>query len=167
MKVCRKCSRFVPYHECTTERSWVDRLRILCLECNRSRNSRWIAKNKERKRQLSRKWTRANPEKDVRSKRDSWLRCTYDLTEKEWETMLAEQEGDCIICGSYMDKPFVDHCHSIGKVRGLLCSGCNTIVGFYEKIKNGSGLEQIVAGYLAGVTPLRPRFCITTMGEPK
>jgi hypothetical protein len=48
--------------------------------------------------------------------------------------MLDAQNGECAICGtptpaSHTDKFSVDHCHTTGKVRGLLCNRCNTSIG--------------------------------------
>lgn len=51
-----------------------------------------------------------------------------------YNIMLEEQNGCCAICGISilkLKKNFsVDHCHSSLKVRGLLCSKCNTVLGF-------------------------------------
>lgn len=57
----------------------------------------------------------------------------YGLTEADFDVLLASQGGLCAMeCG----KPaiHVDHCHETGKVRGLLCRGCNVGLGFYEKL---------------------------------
>jgi hypothetical protein len=48
--------------------------------------------------------------------------------------MLAEQGGKCLLC----DKPadVVDHCHTTGAVRGLLCGSCNRGLGdFGENVQ--------------------------------
>lgn len=77
-----------------------------------------------------------------RIKRDSHLRQKYGMSQKDYEKRLESQSGGCEICGSSVvdnspdaeSRPFnVDHCHSSGKVRGLLCTGCNTMIGFFEK----------------------------------
>lgn len=46
--------------------------------------------------------------------------------------MLADQQGNCLICGETMVKPYVDHDHSTGKVRGLLCRACNLGLGLFR-----------------------------------
>lgn len=72
------------------------------------------------------------------SKRDSYLRRTYDITEATYQAMLRTHDGKCWICDR---KPLpgknlnVDHEHltkpqrkkgmKFGKVRGLLCYFCN------------------------------------------
>lgn len=60
--------------------------------------------------------------------------------------MFAEQKGLCKICNkTWHRKLWVDHDHVTGKVRGLVCSSCNVVVGYYEK---DSTLYLKVAEYL-------------------
>jgi len=40
------------------------------------------------------------------------------------------QKGRCLICTKIPTKQLVvDHCHTTGKVRGLLCDKCNFLLG--------------------------------------
>jgi hypothetical protein len=48
---------------------------------------------------------------------------------EQFNTMLAEQEGKCAICGSSDRKLVVDHHHATGQVRRLLCHLCNAMIG--------------------------------------
>jgi len=64
----------------------------------------------------------------------------YNLTYKEYCTMLDTQQGTCAICKSpdaqnsrTYGKLFVDHCHATNKVRGLLCSKCNCALGYFDE----------------------------------
>ncbi len=72
-------------------------------------------------------------------RRNSFLKTKYGITLADYERMLSEQGGKCLICG--IDRPrgnkswHVDHCHKSGKVRGLLCNYCNPRLGFYEDYK--------------------------------
>ncbi len=72
-------------------------------------------------------------------RRNSQLKAVYGITLDDYNKMLIEQEGKCLICG--IDNPrgtkawHVDHCHVSGKVRGLLCNYCNPRLGFYETYK--------------------------------
>lgn len=79
--------------------------------------------------------TKANKDRS----RDSYYRKTYNITEEQYNEILAHQGGVCFICGPITGRNgsskrlAVDHDHSCcpgktscGKcVRGLLCSDCN------------------------------------------
>ncbi len=58
------------------------------------------------------------------------LKQKYGITLADYNRILLAQGGICKICGSNdpgRDPMFqVDHDHKTGKVRGLLCSKCNT-----------------------------------------
>lgn len=56
----------------------------------------------------------------------------YGITPEKFLEMLAEQDGKCKICGiepTTQRGLHVDHCHTTGVVRGLLCHGCNVALG--------------------------------------
>jgi len=62
----------------------------------------------------------------------------YGLTEETYMKLLADQNGGCAICGKTegnkrRKRLAVDHDHESGIVRGLLCTTCNTRLGFLEK----------------------------------
>jgi hypothetical protein len=51
--------------------------------------------------------------------------------------MLIKQNNKCGICQKdetevHRKRLFVDHCHTTGNVRGLLCHNCNTAIGFLK-----------------------------------
>jgi len=58
----------------------------------------------------------------------------YGLTPDQYSQMLEQQGGGCAICGVTPNgkRLAVDHCHTTGKVRGLLCSPCNTGLGVFK-----------------------------------
>lgn len=64
--------------------------------------------------------------------RDQWLRADYGITLADYEAMWAWQGGRCAIClrdpGVKMPLA-VDHDHRTDRVRGLLCSPCNSVLG--------------------------------------
>ncbi|MDX3353877.1 endonuclease domain-containing protein [Streptomyces sp. ME01-24h] len=39
------------------------------------------------------------------------------------------QAGACAMCSASLQRLLVDHCHKTGRVRGLLCTSCNTAEG--------------------------------------
>lgn len=68
------------------------------------------------------------------------LKKAYGITLKDYNELLTKQNGKCSICGVdnngyYRKKPrafAVDHCHTTKKIRGLLCSDCNTGIGLLK-----------------------------------
>lgn len=57
----------------------------------------------------------------------------YGINLEFYKYLLDKQGGVCAICGKserYKNKNLhVDHCHETNRVRGLLCSDCNTGLG--------------------------------------
>jgi hypothetical protein len=52
----------------------------------------------------------------------------YHLTLEQIDNMLIAQNHKCAICGKLLTetKRCIDHSHTTGKVRGILCVRCNT-----------------------------------------
>lgn len=61
------------------------------------------------------------------------LKKVFGLSVEEFDSMLQNQNGTCAIC--HTPEPtgvgnwHVDHCHTTGRIRGLLCSKCNHVLG--------------------------------------
>lgn len=68
-------------------------------------------------------------------KRDRQLHRRYGITLAQYEELLSQQAGTCAIC-SRPAKPHralaVDHSHTSGSVRGLLCDPCNAALGAFQ-----------------------------------
>ena len=58
------------------------------------------------------------------------LKAKYNLTLRDFDTMLAAQQSKCAICGASDRRLVVDHHHATGRVRRLLCDLCNTMIGY-------------------------------------
>ncbi len=55
----------------------------------------------------------------------------YGITNEEYRVLLLVQGGNCAICGNSPNGRglVIDHCHTTGQVRGLLCTTCNAGIG--------------------------------------
>lgn len=124
-KICPKCkiekeltefhkkSKNKTYHTCKDCRRIYDQWRYQNIE-TRARIKGWI---KNRKLQLN-----------------------YNITFKEYNTLLKKQQGLCAICHQKETKILqgkltllaVDHDHITGKIRGLLCNQCNIGLGCFK-----------------------------------
>lgn len=62
------------------------------------------------------------------------LKREYGISSDEYDTLLLKQNGQCCICGtaSGTQTLHVDHCHTTGTIRGLLCNSCNTGLGHFR-----------------------------------
>lgn len=79
-----------------------------------------------------------NPENKI-TKRTSTLKRKYGLDYKVYQELLVQQDFSCLICtkklvefGEKAVTPHVDHCHTTGIVRGILCCYCNSLLGRFK-----------------------------------
>ena len=79
----------------------------------------------------------ANANRNVNHYKAYYRKIKYNLTDDEYNKKLKEQNYCCAICGIYKDvykKDFsVDHNHLTGQIRGLLCTHCNSGIGFFKE----------------------------------
>lgn len=87
------------------------------------------------------------------------LKRWYGLTPEEVEDLLREQEHRCVICGRHEDDVrwgkdedrglVVDHCHTAGNVRGMLCANCNRGLGAFgddpERLRRAARYLELAA----------------------
>ncbi len=85
-----------------------------CREC-------WSSQKKE--------YAKRNPPKEnatyLRKRR-------YGVTPEMYSKMQSEQDGKCALCG-VSGKLHIDHNHSTGAVRALLCGPCNRGLGMFKE----------------------------------
>lgn len=102
-------------------------------ELNRIACAKYRAAHPERVRASTYKWRESNYGKFQAYNRSSILKRKYGLTSVQWDELLTSQGGRCLICKT--DKPTgkkpwdTDHCHTTGRVRGILCHHCNVLLG--------------------------------------
>ena len=62
----------------------------------------------------------------------------YKMNRLDMVALLESQDNKCATCDRELEMfvgrkgGFVDHCHTTGRVRGILCNRCNTVVGGIE-----------------------------------
>ena len=82
----------------------------------------------------------------------------FDLTAEQYVALYKQNDGKCHLCDKELDMlkkqtVHVDHCHETGKVRGMLCAPCNTLIGRVEN------LGEKITNYLQKLTN-KKRKCI-------
>jgi hypothetical protein len=89
----------------------------------------YYQKNQERLQQQSRTYYANNKETMSQQVKKRRLLTKFGLTLEDFAAMLAAQNNVCAICGQNRGRLVVDHCHTTGRVRGLLCTPCNSFLG--------------------------------------
>lgn len=138
---CQRCdARFV----------WTVTQGVLPLFCDpcrplraKERQASWRKANPERSRIATAQWRARNPEGNKIRQRLH----RYGLTAAQYDALLLQQDKRCAIC--HTDDPgrmknwCIDHCHTTGAVRGLLCQPCNLGLGGFRD--NPAHLEAAIA----------------------
>lgn len=114
-----------------------------CIDCNESKEeSKFAKKGKESGRRTrcttcqGKKRAKRDPEGLKLKNRRTQLRLKYSMSLEDYNQMYNNQQGLCKICGDFYNLLFIDHCHSTNKIRGLLCNGCNSGLGFFKDNSN-------------------------------
>lgn len=79
-------------------------------------------------------------ERDPEVTKDQDLRKTFGIGLEQYRAMLTEQNGVCAICKQpeveirkgKLQALGVDHCHTTGAIRGLLCTACNSGIARFK-----------------------------------
>jgi hypothetical protein len=111
MKTCCKCRQAKPPEAFARNRAKKDGLQERCKDCCKFHYH--TSGYTVRQRELA-------------------LKKKYNLTPEAYESMASLQEFSCAICGDNTSKLHVDHNHTTGKVRGLLCNNCNRAIGLLK-----------------------------------
>lgn len=172
-KPCSVCKRSLPIDAYGKRKAAPDGRHYVCRECNSVAAKRWAEANPERRKQLSRESLvrrRADPvrraqenatarayhatERGKRKLLSERLKSGYGLSLEEYERLVVLQNGNCAICrkppsgGNHADSRLhVDHDHTTGRVRGLLCRHCNTGLGL---LGDDPGRLEAAAVYIRG-----------------
>jgi cytochrome c553 len=131
---CTRCKQIKPLDEFSKDSRKANGRAGMCKDCHNA-----SAK-------ASKKHTHYKVDKEA-SKFYS-IKSRYGLTMQQYQEMVKAQNGRCAICGKIPTKAYglqVDHDHSSGKVRALLCHACNVTVGF---INESPELAMQIAKYL-------------------
>jgi hypothetical protein len=109
---------------------------ILCTKCEEPRDGSDFYRDSSKRFGFKQPCKKCNRESQRENKRKAKIREKLKrrgITESEFKAMLDAQNHACAICrapASDQKKSLhIDHDHKTGKVRGLLCSHCNFMIG--------------------------------------
>lgn len=117
-KTCQLCGEKKPLLDYHNNKQIPDGKHTICKACNKEK---------------TRAWRIANPTKY----RSAQYKRKYGITYEEVQALKQGCNYTCEVCGLQETQAlrgtlFVDHCHKTGRVRGMLCQRCNTILGQCE-----------------------------------
>ena len=143
MKTCKTCGEQKKLTEFyyRKDKDWYF---TSCKPCSIEKDlARYHSKSIDEKRKLKKSQReRMGDEVYASYHREYKLKRRYDLTVEDFDRLYEAQDGQCGICKEYMESPHVDHNHETGKVRGLLCHGCNSGLGLLKE--NVNALKRAV-----------------------
>lgn len=112
---------------------------------------------RENHRIYANRWRREKSQSDPDFEFKRSLKRHYGITINQYFEMHEKQNGVCAICeqpetsvdknSKKVRKLAVDHCHTTGKIRGLLCGSCNKAIGAF---KDSTKLLNKAINYLGG-----------------
>lgn len=124
MKSCRVCGTLKPVSAYNKKASSKDGFRTDCRDCQKEYHRKRYAANPERHKEIVRKNQRIYTAKQ------------HGMGAEDLAALYDSENHSCAICGisevDYGKYLAIDHCHTSGKVRGLLCTGCNTGLGNFK-----------------------------------
>ncbi len=130
-RTCTRCKKTKPVGEFYVYKA--RKIQRVCKECDKAHRRKAARKYRVRETTAQRKWQIKN---------------TYGLTLEQYDQMFEEQSGVCKTCGKVNRdgrRLYIDHNHETGKVRGLLCHRCNSLLGF---VKDDTAILQNIIAYL-------------------
>lgn len=148
MKECTTCKTSKPLSEFYSRSKKYRKGDLAASTFNECKSCHAIRSNENRKQpgrrakisEQRKEWRKNNPEwKRILDRKNNLYR-GFGITPEQYQAILEMQNGVCAICGKpetaklrgIIKNLAVDHCHTTGKIRGLLCSCCNTAIGLLQ-----------------------------------
>lgn len=141
LKDCSRCKENLPLTSFRRRAAAPDGLSYVCRLCHEATAAAYrdrYANDPEfraRRKAYYDAWLQRDPEAVRRARERARLLMKYGLTEADFAKINESQCGRCAICdGPPIGKTrlSVDHDHTSGQVRGLLCDNCNKALGCFQ-----------------------------------
>lgn len=144
-KICFKCKKEIVLEDFHKHKSHKDGFTSSCKKCNNKTNKHNYKKYKDKRLEWAKKYRLGHKEELKKWGKDWYkknkdkvknyaLMQKYGITLDDYNLMFIKQNGCCVICGKHQSEMAhslaVDHSHESGQVRGLLCDGCNVVLGY-------------------------------------
>lgn len=95
----------------------------------------WLRQKIRQHREAQRRWEKAHPTQRRLLNREHRLKKKYGISSSRYNTLLTQQNDCCALClvpFKSDETRCVEHDHLTGKVRGIVHSNCNSLLGMAE-----------------------------------
>lgn len=113
-KKCSKCKEIKSLSEFSKDKQHFSGRKSACKACSSVYFKQWRQKNIEQVKEQD---------------KIKQIKRTYNVSHEEALNYHNNRTGECPICGN-IDFRVIDHCHTTGKIRGFICSACNSLLGY-------------------------------------
>jgi hypothetical protein len=124
MKTCTTCNTEKSLSEFFKDGRNKDKHNRQCKPCFKAYQNKWIDENKDKKAKSNASW---------------YYRTKHNITYEEFIERAAKQNNKCALCSIDLtfdkiqdSKAVMDHCHTTGVKRGVLCYACNLGLGKFK-----------------------------------
>jgi hypothetical protein len=128
-KICSKCKVEKQLTDFTKRYDRAIGVRPHCKECQRKIDAK----------------KRTTDKGKSKYRNSSWKKQGINITYEEYKVKYEAVKGCCEICKTHLPSLCVDHNHSTGEIRGLLCTACNLGI---EKFKETTSIITNAIYYL-------------------
>lgn len=137
MKTCCSCNQAKSLFSFSRDKRNKDGLKYSCKECDKINNNIRYLNKKQEILDKCKVYYLEKKSRDPNFGRNRALKQKFGLTVETRQRLLDEQDGKCAIClkleSDSKQRFVVDHCHKTGRIRGILCSKCNSAIGLLEE----------------------------------
>ena len=175
-KRCKKCGELKSYDSFYKSSTNKDGVENYCKECSKKRFKEYHTTNIDKRKEYQKEYRKNNKDK-IKNTNILWR---YSISSQEADEMFMQQGCKCAICSKVIIKTkdrHIDHCHSSGQVRGILCAKCNTAIGLLNEDTNimisaisyvakhndnttGFTMQEMRAEYTAGIEALKNELAV-------
>lgn len=127
MKTCTVCKQQKSFSDFYNRKASEDGKAYRCKVCDNHAVRQYRRKNQKNWSQIQKRANRLHK---------------HGITQDQFDKMYIQQNGKCNICNCELDINLppkdtkrvcvIDHCHTSGTVRGLLCTKCNQALGLFN-----------------------------------
>lgn len=134
LKLCNGCKEYRSKGDFNKDVGASDGLGYRCRPCRKKYRREVSVRN--RTSAYNKKYAENNPELMKKKDRKNSLKRFWNMTLEEFESLKKKQGGTCALCPKTESNPHkslcIDHCHTTGKIRGLLCDNHNRALGLFK-----------------------------------